>query len=272
MTSSCGPGLVEAGDGVDRRQRVGPGHDDVGPPRTFAGQPAAADEREQTGPDERRLAAAGCADDGDEPAIEHPRRELGDEPLAADEQIGVRRLVARQRAVRLASRPLGAHQRRAPAASLDEPQHLVEHRRSGDRRRRPRTDRDRGGNVQPIGCRPFRPRRGLAPGDAGQAAGHRDRGVDRFGVDALAADDRGDLAVGHRCEVERADARALELADQLDARPVAVVTDQHEQQHQPLGRGRQRTDRVDARRRRPLHVVDDEQQRRDAAAHGRRRR
>ena len=46
-------GLVEAGDGLDRRQQVGPGHDHVRPPRTFAGQPTTADQREQTGPHER---------------------------------------------------------------------------------------------------------------------------------------------------------------------------------------------------------------------------
>ena len=77
----------------------------------------------------------------------------------------------------------------------------------------------------------------------------------------------GDLVVGHRGEVERGGARALELVDQLDARPVGAVTDQ------TTSSSISRSAAVASARiasmlgrRRPLDVVDDEQQRRHSAA------
>ena len=79
-------GLVEAVRLRRCRERVGPGHDHVRPPRTFAGQPATADQREQTGSHERRLAAP------DAPTMATSRRsstravEFGDKPLASDEE------------------------------------------------------------------------------------------------------------------------------------------------------------------------------------------
>ena len=201
-----------------------------------------------------------------ESAIEHPRGQLGDETLAADEEVGVRRLVGRQRSIRLATGPLGADEGRAPAASLDETQYLVEHRRTGDRRRRASADCDRCGSVQPVGGCPLGPGRSLPPGEPRQAVRHRDRGLDRFRIDTLGGHDRADLVLRHRRQFERAEARALELADELHSRPVATASDDHEHQRHPLGRRRERADRLDARRWRPLDVVDHEQERRHPAA------
>ena len=47
------PDLVEILEGIDRRDRVTSGHDDVGPPRHVAGEPPTAGERHEPGPHDR---------------------------------------------------------------------------------------------------------------------------------------------------------------------------------------------------------------------------
>ena len=61
-------------------------------PVLAAGQRAARQRGEQPGPDDRRLAAAGRADDAEQRRADELRDEVGDEPLAPAEVVGVGRL------------------------------------------------------------------------------------------------------------------------------------------------------------------------------------
>src|SRR6185436_18276165 len=65
-------------------------------PRIAPRQDAAPDGGDQSSPDGRGLPAARWSDDAEEPGPSEPRDEIGDEPLAAVEQIGVRRLERRE--------------------------------------------------------------------------------------------------------------------------------------------------------------------------------
>ena len=65
------------------------GRDHDLPPSGRAGQHAGRQCRQQTGPHDGRLAAARCADHGQQATLHHSGDELGDEPLAAVEQLGV---------------------------------------------------------------------------------------------------------------------------------------------------------------------------------------
>ena len=77
------------------------------PPAPAARQHAAGEGREETGAEDRRLAAARRADDAEEAGPDEAGDELGDEPLAAEEVVGVDRLEARQTLERADS--LGCH-------------------------------------------------------------------------------------------------------------------------------------------------------------------
>ena len=160
--------LVDLVDRLERGHRVGARNHHVRAPWRGARQPATANEREESGAHEGRLAAPGRTDDGNQPAVEHPRRELGDEPLPPDEEVGVLRAVRGQRTVWLATRPGRAHERITMGPGRNQAQHLVEDRGVGivgDGRRGER----RGGRAVRAGLRRRapsrrRPRAGRRPG------------------------------------------------------------------------------------------------------------
>ena len=66
------------------------------PPARATRQDASGERRKQAGAKHRRLAAARRADDAEEAGADEPGDELGDEPLAAEEVVGIHRLEARQ--------------------------------------------------------------------------------------------------------------------------------------------------------------------------------
>ena len=66
------------------------------PPAPAAGQHTAGEGREQTGAQDGGLAAARRADDAEEAGADEAGDELGDQPLAAEEVVGVDGLEARQ--------------------------------------------------------------------------------------------------------------------------------------------------------------------------------
>ena len=66
------------------------------PPALAARQHSAGERRQEAGAEDRRLAAARRADDAEEAGADEPGDELGDEPLAAEEVLGVGRLEARE--------------------------------------------------------------------------------------------------------------------------------------------------------------------------------
>ena len=77
------------------------------PPALAARQDSSGEGREETGAEDRRLAAARRADDAEEAGADEAGDELGDEPLAAEEVVGIDRLEARQTLER--ADPLGRH-------------------------------------------------------------------------------------------------------------------------------------------------------------------
>ena len=128
-------------DAVDRVERSRAGRRRApsrASPWRGARQAAAADERDEAGPDDRRLAAPRRADDGDQPTVEHARRELGDQPLAPDEQVGVLRTVRGEGAVRLAPDPRRARPGRHDGPARRPGSAPRRRRRRGRRRRRTR--------------------------------------------------------------------------------------------------------------------------------------
>ncbi len=66
------------------------------PPALAARQDSSGEGREETGAEDRRLAAARRADDAEEAGADEAGDELGDEPLAAEEVVGIDRLEACQ--------------------------------------------------------------------------------------------------------------------------------------------------------------------------------
>ena len=77
------------------------------PPAFAARQDSAGEGRKKAGAEDRRLAAARRADDAEEARADEARDELGDEPLAAEEVVGVDRLEAREALER--AYPLSRH-------------------------------------------------------------------------------------------------------------------------------------------------------------------
>ena len=77
------------------------------PPPLAARQGSCGEGREKAGADERRLAAARRADDAQEAGADEAGDELGDEPLAAEEVLGIHRLEARETLER--AFPLSGH-------------------------------------------------------------------------------------------------------------------------------------------------------------------
>ncbi len=77
------------------------------PPALAARQHASGEGRQETGAQDRRLAAARRADDAEEAGADEAGDELGDEPLAAEEVVGIDRLEARETLERADS--LGRH-------------------------------------------------------------------------------------------------------------------------------------------------------------------
>ena len=158
---------------------IGVGDDHGGPPR--AGCPAAA--RCARAARARRAPATTCRCPdapmtATSPSIQDAGGELGDEPLAADEQVGVLRLVGGEGAVRLAADPRRRRQLVAPGARRDEREHVVEHRRPrrhGRRRWRrstspPRRSAGRWRRAPPTPPPPSWPRRAGPPATATIAA------------------------------------------------------------------------------------------------------
>ena len=77
------------------------------PPALAARQHSSGEGREKTGAEDRRLAAARRADDAEETGADEAGDELGDEPLAAEEVVGIDRLEARETLER--ADPLGGN-------------------------------------------------------------------------------------------------------------------------------------------------------------------
>ena len=77
------------------------------PPALAARQDSSGEGREETGAEDRRLAAARRADDAEEAGADEAGDELGDEPLAAEEVLGIDRLEARETLER--AYPLSGH-------------------------------------------------------------------------------------------------------------------------------------------------------------------
>ncbi len=73
-----------------------PGRSSRRPPALAARQHAVGEGREETGAQDRRLAAARRADDAEEAGADEACDELGHEPLAAEEVVGIDRLEARK--------------------------------------------------------------------------------------------------------------------------------------------------------------------------------
>ena len=82
-------------------------------PALAARQDSSGERREQPGAEDRRLAAARRANDAEEAGADEPGDELGDEPLTAEEVVGVDRLEAREALERADA--LGRHRARASA-------------------------------------------------------------------------------------------------------------------------------------------------------------
>ena len=77
-------------------QRPLAGAHEHAPPAPAAGQHAFGEGRDETGAEDGRLAAARRADDAEEAGADEAGDELGDEPLAAEEVVGIDGLEARQ--------------------------------------------------------------------------------------------------------------------------------------------------------------------------------
>ena len=77
-------------------QRPLAGTQQQAPPALAARQHPSGEGREETGAEDRRLAAARRADDAEEAGADEAGDELGDEPLAAEEVVGIDRLEARE--------------------------------------------------------------------------------------------------------------------------------------------------------------------------------
>ena len=88
-------------------QRPLPGAQQQTPPPLAARQDPSGEGREKTGADEGRLAAARRSDDAQEADADEAGDELGDEPLAAEEILGIHRLEARETLER--ADPFGGH-------------------------------------------------------------------------------------------------------------------------------------------------------------------
>ena len=261
------PRLVELADPVEGGHRVATRHDHMCAPGRRARQAATADERDQARPHERGLPAPRRADDGDEPAVEHPRRELGHQPLATDEEVGVLRAVAGERPVRLAPRPRRADQLVAPRPCGDQFEDVVEHGRAGDVRRGDGADRRRRGCLQPVAGCTLSPTRRLPPGDARHAGGDGGDDAGRVVRHPVVDGDAHDVLVPQRPNGR--DDRAGEVAQGLDRGAAGGrIGDQQDEEGQLLGGAGDRLDRGDSGRRHPLGIVDDEQQRAAPAAIG----
>ena len=91
-------------------QRLFAGTQQQPPPTLAARQDSSRDRRQEPGPQDRRLAAARRPDDAEEAGSDQAGDELGDEPLATEEEVGVNRLEARQTLER--AKPLCRHARR----------------------------------------------------------------------------------------------------------------------------------------------------------------
>ena len=74
---------------LERGERVGAGAEERDRPAVAAGQHAVGERGQQAGLQRRRLAAAGGADDAEQRRARQPRDHLGDQPLAAEEDVGV---------------------------------------------------------------------------------------------------------------------------------------------------------------------------------------
>jgi hypothetical protein len=80
-------------------------------PAGAAGEDAAGEGREQAGAKDGRLAAAGRADDGEEAGTDQTGDELGDEPLATEEVVGIDWLEAGEALNGQMSSPTGGRER-----------------------------------------------------------------------------------------------------------------------------------------------------------------
>ena len=264
-TSSCGPGSSSSATPSSAASGIVPGDDHRRPPRPLARQPPAAHQRQQAGAHQRRLPAAGRPDDRDQPPVQHPRGELGDEPLAADEQVGVLRPVGREGAVRVAAGQARVDELVAPGPGGDEGEHLVEHGGVGFLRRRAGAERGHRRGLEPVAGGALGPRRRLPPGHAGQPAGDGDVAADGVVVDPVGDDDAGEVLVGQRSEGGRR--RGREPAQRADGGPTAGgIGDQHEQEREPLGGSRHRLEAAtpaaaSIRRRRPRAAAGPRRQR-----------
>ena len=86
-------------------------------PALAAGQHAGRQRREQPGPQRRRLAAPGRPDDARQRRAGEPRDQLGDQPLTAEEDVGVLD-VERRQALERADHDVGPAGLRAPPPRL----------------------------------------------------------------------------------------------------------------------------------------------------------
>ena len=226
------------------------------------GQPAAADEWDESGAHERRLAAPGRSDDRDQPAVEDARRELGDEPLATDEQVGVLDVVRGQRPVGLAAGPHDGCQLVPARPSGDEAEDVIEHRRPRVRGGDPCADRRGGVRGQPLGGGMLRPRRSLAAGDAGETTGHGHQCRDRLRVDPVRHDEWSHRLVIEGLEGARRAALGREAAQCVERRAGRSRIGDDDQKNSRLGdRGGECGQRGQRPRRAPLGVVDGDEDR-----------
>ena len=122
------PRLIQAGELVERPQRILAWNGHVDAPRRLARQPTALHQRDQPGPRERRLAAARRAGDDDHPTVQHPGGQLGDETFPTDEDVGIHRSVGRQPPVGLAAEPRLARQLMTPRTGVHEAGDLLHDR------------------------------------------------------------------------------------------------------------------------------------------------
>jgi hypothetical protein len=95
-------------------QRPFPGPQQQTPPTLAAWQHPSSQGRQETGTQDRRLATARGADDREETGADEAGHELGDEPLASEEVLGIDRLEGRETLER--ADPLGRNARRGGRA------------------------------------------------------------------------------------------------------------------------------------------------------------
>ena len=95
-------------------QRPLAGTEQHAPPALAARQHSSGEGRKEAGAEDRRLAAARRADDAEEAGADEAGDELGNEPLASEEVVGIDRLEARETLER--ADPLGSHAGRGSRA------------------------------------------------------------------------------------------------------------------------------------------------------------